>query len=492
MRRKGRFVDAMFAGFRAEQFPDSGIHDEQFINADAAVKAGIAAGEAAGRLAHQKCFALLEAERVEFGSGRGTLGPAVRAEAPHQALGHDRTKGGCQQIGLNAHVPQARDGTGGAVGVQGREGKTAGRGEFECDFGCFGVADLAHHDHIRVLTQDRTQRRRKGQADLVIHLRLTDTRQTIFDRVFQRHDIVAAIVEARQGSVERRGLSGPDRPGHEDHAVRLGQSLGEPVQRVLIHAKLGQPDQGILRVQKAQNDPFPVPGRQGRHAHIDGAPPDRQGDPAILRQALFRNVEPRHDLDAGDNGRSQLPRRCQHLDEIPVDPVANGQMILKRIDMDIGCTPFDGLMDQAVNQTDHWRIILSVQQVGRFRNVVDQAFQPAPAFHRGIDVIIRHRPLGKGLGQKPVIRFLVQRLERHHAAEGTPRLNERKRVGALAHADRQGLAVRQDDEPLVLGKGVGELGLSHRGGGLPRTSVMKLSMDEPESPSPAHNSSARM
>src|SRR4030081_1429966 len=58
----------------------------------------------------------------------------------------------------------------------------------DCDMGGLGVADFADHDHIRVLTNKGAHRRRKGQPDRRLDLRLVDAGNFIFDRIFDGED----------------------------------------------------------------------------------------------------------------------------------------------------------------------------------------------------------------------------------------------------------------------------------------------------------------
>ncbi len=54
----------------------------------------------------------------------------------------------------------------------------------------FDVSDLAHHDYIRVVPQDRTQASCKCQAGLGIGLYLTDRIKPEFDGVFDSDDML--------------------------------------------------------------------------------------------------------------------------------------------------------------------------------------------------------------------------------------------------------------------------------------------------------------
>jgi hypothetical protein len=122
----------------------------------------------------------------------------VHAQLAHQALGQYAQQRGTQQEGLHAHVGQAGDGAGRVVGVQRGQHQVAGQRGLDGDLRGFEVADFADHDHVRVLAQDGAQGLGKGQVDLGIDLGLADAGQFVLDRVFHRHDVALAGVQALQ------------------------------------------------------------------------------------------------------------------------------------------------------------------------------------------------------------------------------------------------------------------------------------------------------
>ena len=65
----------------------------------------------------------------------------------------------------------------------------AGERGLDGDAAGLQVADLADHDDVRVLPQERLQRRGEGQPDLGPHLHLVDAHQVVLDRVLRRHDV---------------------------------------------------------------------------------------------------------------------------------------------------------------------------------------------------------------------------------------------------------------------------------------------------------------
>ena len=60
------------------------------------------------------------------------------------------------------------------------------------------VADLADHDDVRILPQDRAQHAGERQADLRLHLDLVDAGQLVLDRVLDGEDLARDRVQLEQ------------------------------------------------------------------------------------------------------------------------------------------------------------------------------------------------------------------------------------------------------------------------------------------------------
>ena len=158
-----------------------------------------------------------------------------------------------QQEGLDAHVGQAGHGAGRVVGVQGRQHQVPGQRSLDRDLRGLVVADLADHDDVRVLAQDRAQGLGEVEVDLGVDLGLADAGQLVLDRVLDRHDVAAAGVQPAQRRVQRGGLARAGGAGHQDDAVRLLDQLQEASQRVAGHADRFQAELAFALVEQAQH-----------------------------------------------------------------------------------------------------------------------------------------------------------------------------------------------------------------------------------------------
>jgi hypothetical protein len=100
-----------------------------------------------------------------------------RAQPARQALRGDQDHAGRDIERRDAHVAHPCQRGRRVVGVQRRQHHVAGLRRLDGDVGGLQVADLADHDDVRILPQERLQRGRKGQAGLVVDVDLVDAGQ---------------------------------------------------------------------------------------------------------------------------------------------------------------------------------------------------------------------------------------------------------------------------------------------------------------------------
>ena len=122
--------------------------------------------------------------------------------------------------------------------------------------------------------------------------------------------------------------------------------------------------------------------RAGQRAdpHIDRARADAQRDAAVLRQALFGNVEFGHDFQARNQRRMQRPIRLHHVAQRAVDAKAHGGMALVGFDVDVAGTVAHRLRQQRVEHADDGRVVGGFEQVFNRRQRLHHARQIHIAF----------------------------------------------------------------------------------------------------------------
>jgi hypothetical protein len=70
--------------------------------------------------------------------------------------------------------------------VQGGKDQVPGQGGLDRHRRRLLVADFAHHDHVRILSEDVSQAASECHPFLLADLGLTDTLEAVFDRIFER------------------------------------------------------------------------------------------------------------------------------------------------------------------------------------------------------------------------------------------------------------------------------------------------------------------
>src|SRR5882757_1188942 len=260
--------------------------------------------------------AITAARRVSPGAveyRRGIIGPQVEeaalifarlewllgfgAEHAHQALRHHADEARRQEEGLDAHVAQARYRAGRGVGMERGQHEVTRQARLHSDLRGLEVTDLTDHDDVRVLTQDGAQSAGEGHLNLRVHLRLPDAVDVVLDRILDGHDVLRVVVQALEGGVQSRRLTGAGRARDEQNAVRLVDELVDQPLGLGVHAQCREIEPAGLFVQNTQHHPLAVARRKRRDANVDGATGDLEAYAAVLRQAFLGDIEFGHHLD---------------------------------------------------------------------------------------------------------------------------------------------------------------------------------------------------
>ena len=171
-------------------------------------------------------------------------------------------------------------------------------------------------------------------------------------------------------------------------------------------------------------------------------PPTFMRDAAVLRDAALGDVDVGHDLEAADHAGLDAARRAHHLVQHAVDAEPDAQVVLGRLDVDVGRAVADGLGDEQVDELDDRRVLdelgdvreigLVVGLVGRgLHDRVDFAVDAEEAFDRLVD-LARGRDDGADLG----------------AGEGAD-VVDREHVRRVGHRDDELAVLPTDRDRLV-------------------------------------------
>src|SRR5690606_18737100 len=191
--------------------------------------------------------------------------------------------------------------------------------------------------------------------------------EVIFDRILDREDLLLRSDDGMEGGVERGGLAASGRTGDEDDPVGPFDQPDETAVGFLVHAELGQREEDAIFVEHAHDDPLAEKHGDDAHAQIHLPAADRELDPAVLRQPLLRDIHVREDLDAAeDRGleSADLGRQLRGLEDA-VDAIANGELVLVRLDVDVARALVDRLDDDLVDEPDDARLLRHLEEVLR-------------------------------------------------------------------------------------------------------------------------------
>ena len=197
------------------------VDDKDFEYAHSALIANLSALLASDRL-HDLGFADLPGfnlQRTQLRLGQFAWLFAIVAESPDEPLGHDRAHRGRNQKRLHTDVDQSGYSGRRVIGVKRAENKMPGQACIDCDACSLEVANLADHNDVWRLTQDRAQSRRKRHADLRIDLHLVDPGHLIFDRLFHRDNFAVWFIDVVETGVKGARLSRAGGAGNEKNPI---------------------------------------------------------------------------------------------------------------------------------------------------------------------------------------------------------------------------------------------------------------------------------
>jgi len=106
-----------------------------------------------------------------------------------------------------------------------------------------------------------------------------------------------------------------------------------------------------------------VGGRHGGDTQVELLAADPVHDASVLRQAALGNIQPRHDLDAGNDRAGRARRRGFDFLQHAVDTVTHLEPVLERLDVNIGGARLDRALEDQVDQANDRGLGSQVAQV---------------------------------------------------------------------------------------------------------------------------------
>ena len=242
--------------------------------------------------------------------------------------------------------------------MQRREHKVARERGLDRHLGRLAVANLSHHHHVGVGTQDRAKRRREREPGALVDLHLVDPGEPILDRILDRDDVDLGAVDLVQRGEERRRLTGTRRAGDEECTRRPLDDLAQLLLHRLGESELRQRRRLLRLVEQTHDDRLALDGRQHRDTDVEQTAGGRrvQRDAAVLRLSPLRDVELRENLQARGHAGGHPLRDALHLLQHAVDAEPDDERVLLRDEVDVRGPVLGRLEEHRVHEPHQRRI----------------------------------------------------------------------------------------------------------------------------------------
>ncbi len=239
--------------------------------------------------------------------------------------------------------------------MQSAEDQVAGQRGLDAHFGRLRVAHFAHQNDIGRLPQHGPNDASEVQPNGVLDFHLVDTRQIIFHRVLRRDDLAVWRVHFVQCRVERGGLAGTGRPGHQENPVGPFDQVVKRLEIGLRQPQLADADLDVVLVQQPHHARLAMVGGQHAHPQIQLFIAHRHLDPPILGPPAFGDIHFAHDLDPGQQGAQQASGGTVPFDQHAINAVANADAVFERFNVNVRGPQLHRFVDDQVGQADDRR-----------------------------------------------------------------------------------------------------------------------------------------
>ena len=158
---------------------------------------------------------------------------------------------------------------------------------------------------------------------MTVDLYLVDTGKLILDRVFDGDELAGRSVDGVEKCVKTGGFTGTGRPCDQKDSVGIVDDFGDHIQVVGVETELRNIQLDTCLIENTHYDTLAVSGGNTRHTQVDVFFAHAHLDTSVLRDTLFGNIQPGHDLQsAGQIGLQEFRRRI-HFAQNAVHAVAH-------------------------------------------------------------------------------------------------------------------------------------------------------------------------
>ena len=247
--------------------------------------------------------------------------------------------------------------------MEGGKHQVAGKRSLNGRLGSLQISNLADHDDVWVMSKDGPKTCGEGHIRRGIHLNLVHTLDVVLHGIFNGDRLHGFAHDAIERGIERGGFARTGRSSDQEDPVRAGDHRVPSLGDLGGHAEIIEFELRHAVIENPKDDAFAGDHWNDRDSKVEFSTLVPEGDPAVLRLPLFRNVQPGHDLEATDDGISESVHRCGDagLAEHAIDPIANGELFLVGLDVNIRGSLSNRFEEEIVDQLDDAGLLVGVE-----------------------------------------------------------------------------------------------------------------------------------
>src|SRR4030042_2238361 len=224
----------------------------------------------------------------------------------------------------------------------------AGEGGVSSNSRSFIVADFPDQNDIRILTDNSPQGVRERISAGFGDLRLGNSFDFVFNRVFNGDDLHFRRIELVYDGVKSGCFSRSRRAGVQDDSVWLAHFVGKLVIGQTAKPQIVEPESHGLLIQKAHHDIFPEVSRKDGDSHINLVSFMVNGKTSVLGDVADVYFHSRHHFHARKDVVIGFGRKNGDVLENSVQPVAESDSVLLGLEVNITRVHLEGAGDDDV------------------------------------------------------------------------------------------------------------------------------------------------
>lgn len=278
-----------------------------------------------------------------------TSTPTTLIAAPsHQSLCDDSCEPARHEKRWDSHVQESGH-CGWCVGRVNRgQDQVAGYCCSHRDLSGFAIANLTNHDNVGVLSKNGAQCICEAQARASIDLDLTRSLQSVFNRVFDRHDVSRNPIDLGEGCEQGRAFPAAGGSGREDDTFSSGDEVAELRECGVAEAQSPEILWCGRTIENAHDCLLATVDRKSADSEREAPTVVFESESSVLCSAPDRDVHPGQHLQSRQHSSARLGGEVQTAVQPTVDPQTDLHVRTCLLQVNVAGTFVDGLPQNPV------------------------------------------------------------------------------------------------------------------------------------------------